>query len=61
MSVDYEGMIECLSDENVSLRNAASALWDGVTDMLKQSQIDTIERLYKRELSLLLDNQEVAE
>ena len=26
--IDYDGMSECLSDENVSLRDAASALWD---------------------------------
>ena len=40
--------------ENDALRRAASALWEGITDMLDQSQIDRIEHLYREELAVLL-------
>ena len=53
-SIDYEGVSEKLADENIRLRKAAESLWDGVTDVLSQAEIDRVERLYKAELTLLL-------
>lgn len=46
-----------LRAENAELRRAASALWDGITDLLEQSQVDRIERLYREELALLLGDE----
>ena len=51
---DYEGISEALADENMRLRKAAEFLWDGVTDLMEQKDIDRIEHLYKAELMLLL-------
>ena len=50
----HAGSLLQLLTENIALRRAASALWDGITDMLEQSQIDRIERLYREELAVLL-------
>lgn len=33
----------------------AEKLWDGITDIIPQEQIETIERLYKAELVFILD------
>jgi hypothetical protein len=48
------GSLLQLLRENMELRRAASALWEGITDLLEQSQIDRIERLYREELAALL-------
>lgn len=40
----------CVSGEIIT---SAQNLWDGVTDMLSQRQIDTLERLYSKELKTL--------
>ena len=52
--VDYEGISEKLADENIRLRKAAEALWDGITGVLTQKDIDRVEQLYRTELALLL-------
>ncbi len=41
-------------NEIYELRAAGSSIWDGVTDLLTQEQIEKMEQLYRRELALLL-------
>jgi hypothetical protein len=40
----------CVSGEIIT---SAQNLWDGITDILSQRQIDTLERLYSKELKTL--------
>ena len=42
--------------EIADMRRYARQLWDGITDLLDQSQIDRIERLYREELDVLLSD-----
>lgn len=46
--------INQLREQNVQLHKAAESLWDGVTGVLAQKDIDRVEQLYKLELTLLL-------
>lgn len=49
--------MESAMEERRSMQSAASSLWDGVTDILTQPQIDKMELLYREELALLLGDE----
>lgn len=38
------------------IRNAIESIWDGITDILSQADIDKIERLYRKEFDLVFDS-----
>lgn len=40
-------------DQLLDMRKAFASLYDGITDMLSQDQIDAIERLYAEEIKTL--------
>lgn len=40
--------------EIADMRRYASQIWDGITDILSQPDIDKIEQLYREELDVLL-------
>ena len=54
--VEDEGKVDNLDELNktiVEMQKAFDSFWDSCTDFLDQDQIDSIERVCKRELEIL--------